>query len=101
MATTKDNEKHPPFVAFGRGFVGGYDNYGAADAVVQTNGNGCVYFSEHEYAKLEAERDSLRDPEKYVAWCRYINHGQNEYGADIVTVETCDSDAEGAFKVYC
>lgn len=32
----------------------------------------------------------------YVAWCRYIF---NESGG-IETIETCDSDAKGAFKVY-
>lgn len=38
---------------------------------------------------------------EHVAWLHYVNHGQHEdSGADILTVETCDSDAEGAFKVY-
>ena len=36
----------------------------------------------------------------YVAWCAYVNYGQDESGADITTIETCDSDREGAFKVY-
>lgn len=37
----------------------------------------------------------------YVAWCRYVCHGQHEdSGADIITIEVCDSDVKGAFKVY-
>lgn len=37
----------------------------------------------------------------YIAWCRYVNHGQDEdSGADIITIEICASDAKGAFRVY-
>ncbi len=45
-------------------------------------------------------RDRREATQEHVAYCRYVNHGQDENGADILTVETCDSDAEGAFRVY-
>jgi hypothetical protein len=34
--------------------------------------------------------DSSRGAENYVAWCRYTTE----------SIVTCDSDAQGAFKVY-
>jgi hypothetical protein len=47
-----------------------------------------------------AERPSNK-PDEHIAWLRYVNHGQEEdSGADILTIETCNSDAPGAFKVY-
>lgn len=37
----------------------------------------------------------------YVAWLRYVYHGQyDDSGADIITIEVCDSDAKDAFKAY-
>jgi hypothetical protein len=36
----------------------------------------------------------------YIGFCRYVNHGQDGDGADIITFEVCSSDAKGAFKVY-
>ena len=80
----RDNEKHPRYVAFGRGFCWSGDNYGEADAVVKRNGNGCVYVSEHIVDRIEEQQ--LREdeaagrfqPDDHVAWCCYINHGQNE-----------------------
>lgn len=33
--------------------------------------------------------------EEHVAWCKYTKWGDGR-----VTIRTCDSDAEGAFKVY-
>jgi hypothetical protein len=39
-------------------------------------------------------------PGDYIAWCRYVNHGQDDDGADILTFEACSSDDKGAFRVY-
>ncbi len=41
------------------------------------------------------------DQVEHCGWCRLRIRGQNSYGADIVTFEACDSDDDGAFKVYC
>lgn len=43
----------------------------------------------------------LEGEQEHVAWLREVHHGQYEdSGADIITIELCDSDAKGAFKVY-
>jgi hypothetical protein len=51
-------------------------------------------------AAIKYLRDRRETAQEHVAYCRYVNHGQDEHGADILTIETCDSDAEGAFRVY-
>lgn len=95
----EDRRRNPPYLAFGRGFVSPEDNYGAADAKVQLNGNGCVYVAEY----ICDDRDRRHDAEidqfianEHIAWCRYL---YDEAGG-IRSIVTCDSDAKGAFKVY-
>lgn len=99
----EDRRRSPPYLAFGRGFVSTEDNYGAADAKIQRHGNGCVYVAEYICDERDRRHDAEIDrlvavhaADDYVAWCRYL---YDEAGG-IQSIETCDSDAKGAFKVY-
>lgn len=50
--------------------------------------------------RIASAISSTPSDDDYVAWCRYVNYGIDASGADILTIETCDSDVKGAFKVY-
>lgn len=57
------------------------------------------YVSYHDYATLLAEYDALRaaqQADEHVAWLRYNDHN----GQRPTTLHLCDSDAQGALKVY-
>lgn len=77
--------------------------------------NGGLHDIRHEHGKVQCRQHTKwirRDvwntrapqpataPGDYIAWCRYVNHGQDDDGADILTFEACSSDDKGAFRVY-
>lgn len=54
-----------------------------------------------EHVTATPVQASVPVEQDHIAWLRYVNHGQYEdSGADIITIQVCDSDAPGAFKVY-
>lgn len=48
----------------------------------------------------DAIKDEAVASYAHVAYCRYVTYKVDFDGAEHKTIETCDSDAKGAFKVY-
>jgi hypothetical protein len=92
---SEDNEHHPAYLAFGRGFVSSTDNYGEADAIVKRNGNGCVYVSEHVCDKRDMRYDA--EVEHLRSLIPAVSAGVGEQQDDGATVEACLAELREMF----